>query len=89
MNCVYLIQKDRQTGLCLSIIIHNNTVTAAAQTGVVMYYGNSGASDTSSSTAPWDANYLMVQHHEEASGTITDSTTNGNDGSETGGVTYA
>ncbi len=54
--------------------------STAATTTFYMYYGNSGASDISSSTAPWDANYLMVYHLKEdnTGTTIYDSTSNAN-----------
>ncbi|MBU3905932.1 DUF2341 domain-containing protein, partial [Patescibacteria group bacterium] len=49
-----------------------------------MYYGNSGASDVSTTTGVWDDNYVMVQHmHHDWDATALDSTSNNNDGTNT------
>ena len=55
------------------------TVTAAANTILYMYYGNSSAADQTDAQNVWDANYKGVYHLEEASGTRSDSTSNSND----------
>ena len=56
-------------------------VSSTASTTIYMYYGNSVASDTASSTAVWDANFKGVWHMADgASASITyDSTSNDND----------
>jgi len=49
--------------------------STAATTTFYMYYGNSGASDISSSTAPWDTNYKAVYHLKDlTTSTVADST---------------
>ncbi len=53
-----------------------------------LYYGNASASDNQSPANVWESSYKMVQHLGEASGTLYDSTSNNNDGAQTGGVTY-
>ena len=47
---------------------------------IYIYYGNSTATTNPSTPAVWDANYTMVQHQDETSGTLTDSTSNANNG---------
>lgn len=45
---------------------------------ICMYYNNSAASSGENRTGVWDSNYVMVQHLEETSGTIIDSTNRNN-----------
>ncbi len=54
---------------------------------VYMYYGNDAAADAQNATGVWDSNFMMVQHLQETSGTLFDSTSNDNDGTGEGGVT--
>ena len=56
---------------------------------IYVYYGNAGATESSyhSPTQVWDSNFVMVQHLEETSGTVYDSTSHDNDGAPNGGVT--
>jgi len=57
------------------------TVTAAANTILYMYYGNSGASDQTDAPNTWDTNYKGVWHLSETpNASSTDSTSNNNDG---------
>jgi len=51
-----------------------------------MYYGNAEAGSQQNAEAVWDADYMMVQHLEEVSGTLYDSTSNNNDGTAQNGV---
>jgi len=52
-----------------------------------LYYGNPSASaDPQNESGTYDANFKMVQHLEETSGTHYDSTANNNDGTPQGGV---
>jgi len=52
----------------------------AAGTVISVYYKNSTAvSSGENATGVWDDNYVMVQHMEEGSGNIIDSTSNDND----------
>ncbi len=67
------------------------SISSTANTDIYIYYGNSGASDQQNVSGTWDegggANYVMVQHLQETSGTHYDSTSNGNNGTPFGGVT--
>ncbi len=47
---------------------------------IYLYYGNTAATTNPSTTAVWDLNYKMVQHQDETSGTLFDSTSNTNNG---------
>lgn len=49
-----------------------------------MYYGNDGVSDGQDATNVWDSNYIGVWHLSESSGTLYDSTVNGNNGTPQG-----
>jgi len=60
------------------------TVSSTSDTEFYMYYGNPGASDGQNPSAVWDSNFKMVQHLQETSGTLYDSTSNGNDGTNYG-----
>ena len=53
---------------------------------IYLYYGLPGTSESAyhSPTQVWDSNFVMVQHLEEPSGTVTDSTSYGNDGTYNG-----
>ncbi len=63
------------------------TVSSSSDTIVRMWYGNASASDGANATGVWDSNFVMVQHMEETSGTLADSTSNSNNGTATNGVT--
>ncbi|GAF73687.1 unnamed protein product, partial [marine sediment metagenome] len=52
-----------------------------------MYYRNPGVPSQQDPDMVWNNNYVMVQHLEESSGTLFDSTSYGNDGTNTG-ATY-
>ncbi|MDD1670167.1 MAG: hypothetical protein LUQ67_02445, partial [Methanomicrobiales archaeon] len=55
----------------------------AADTTILMYYGNSGASNQQDAANVWDANYMAVYHlNQDPSGTVVDSTGHANLGSE-------
>ncbi|HOE93743.1 MAG TPA: DUF2341 domain-containing protein [Methanofastidiosum sp.] len=45
-----------------------------------MYYGNGNAYSGGNPTNVWDSNYILVQHLEESSGIVSDSTSYGNNG---------
>lgn len=62
------------------------SLSSTSNTEIYLYYGNSGASNQQNATAVWDSNYRMVQHLEETTGTIYDSTSNNNDGTASNGV---
>lgn len=66
------------------------TLSATVDTTVYMYYGNSSAVEPAANSpygkqAVWDSNYKMVQHMSDATtSTITDSTSNANNGTKVG-----
>ena len=62
------------------------SLSSAADITIFMYYGNSGAGSQQDATGVWDANYRMVQHLDETSGTAYDSTANANNGNPVNGV---
>ena len=66
-----------------------NTNTAGSDTVVYIFYGNSAIiASIQDAEGVWDADHLMVQHHNEGSGTVTDSTQSGNDSNSQTGMTY-
>jgi len=54
---------------------------------ISVYYGNAGASAGENPTAVWDANYKMVHHFAETSGSYVDSTSNENNATTVNVVT--
>jgi len=61
-------------------------LSSTTDTIFYLYYGNSGASNQQNPAGVWDSStYMMVQHL--TGGTHLDSTTHGNNGAVTGGVT--
>lgn len=67
----------------------DGTLSASIDTEFYIYYGNSGASDyatngTYGAEKVWDSNFVLVSH----AGGGTDSTSNGNNGTPLGGVSY-
>ena len=50
-----------------------------------MYYGNAGVADQWDIINTWDTDYIMVQHFNESSGTLYDSTNYNHDGTLTDG----
>ena len=51
-----------------------------------MYYGNPTCTSQENISGTWDSDFRMVQHLNETSGTHYDSTSYGNDGTQSGGV---
>jgi len=62
-------------------------VSSTNNTILYLYYGNSNATSQQTPEAVWDSNYLAVQHLEETSGTVFDSTSWNNDGTALNGLT--
>jgi hypothetical protein len=58
------------------------SLSSSIDTFLYMYYGNSACSNQENPTGVWDSKYMLVQHLEETSGTITDSTIHSNNGTE-------
>ena len=63
------------------------SLTNANNTELYIYYGNGVAGDQQSVAATWDSSFSMVQHLEETSSIEIDSTSNGNDGTQSGTIT--
>ena len=63
------------------------SISASADTGLYLYYGNAQAGNQQNATDVWDSNYRTVQHLEETSGLATDSTSNARNFTVSGGVT--
>ena len=60
-----------------------------ADTIIYLYYGNAAASNQPNPTAVWNSSYSLVEHFSQASGTIDDSTSNGNNATPAAsGATY-
>jgi uncharacterized protein (TIGR03790 family) len=57
-------------------------------TGIYVYYGNASAADQQNKVGVWDANYKLVNHFKDPSGTLFDSTQYGNNGTASGGAVF-
>lgn len=78
------IEKWDESGNCY-VWVKVPQIDAASDTDSIwMYYGNSGAADGQNASGVWDANFKMVQHFEETSGSISDSTGSANHGTNNG-----
>jgi len=55
-------------------------LSSSADTILYMYYGNPTCENQQNSTEVWDTNYKLVLHLNENTGTLYDSTINGNNG---------
>ena len=76
---------DSSTGY-LAAWVKVPSLSSSSDTILYMYYGNPSATNQENPTGVWDSNYVMVQHLEETSGTLYDSTSSANDGTNTGAV---
>ena len=56
------------------------SLSSTKDTKIWMYYGNSDSGNQENIEDTWDSNYVMVQHLNEETGTLYDSTSNNNDG---------
>ena len=61
-------------------------LSSTSNTTLYVYYGNAAASSQANPASVWDTNYVLVQHFEEASGILEDSTSYNNDGTPMGGL---
>jgi len=64
------------------------SLSSSIDTVIYVYYGNSSVGSQQDVNNVWDSDFVMVQHLEEASGNVLDSTTNGNNGIPVGGSKY-
>ena len=62
------------------------SLSGSTNTEIYIYYGNGSCPSQENANGVWDANYQMVQHLEETSGTHQDSTSNNNDGTGVGSL---
>ncbi|RLF49965.1 MAG: hypothetical protein DRN24_07295, partial [Thermoplasmata archaeon] len=78
---------DNTTGELIAWV-NVTSISSTTNTSIYMYYGNTLCTANREDPAGvWDSYYVMVQHLEENTGSILDSTTNDNDGSNNG-ATY-
>jgi hypothetical protein len=76
----YEIEKFDQTDDELIAWVEIPTLDYNDDTTIYMYYNNAGSpTDQQNPTGVWDSNYVMVQHMNEASSNIIDSTGNNHD----------
>ncbi|MHC4639449.1 MAG: DUF2341 domain-containing protein, partial [Planctomycetota bacterium] len=66
--------------------LHIPLLSSSQDTILYMYYGNLSASNQQNPTGVWDANYVMVHHLHETSGTHNDSTSYNYDASPNGSI---
>jgi len=64
--------------------VNITSLSSSVDTKIWMYYGNSTCNSQENISGTWDSNFGMVQHLNESSGTLFDSTTNDNDGTNSG-----
>jgi MSHA biogenesis protein MshQ len=67
--------------------VNVTTVSSVADTILYMYYGNPNCESQQNKFGVWDSNYVMVQHLNESSGVIDDSTNYYNNATNNG-ATY-
>ena len=60
------------------------SLSSSSDTILYMYYGNPTCNNQQNISGTWNSNYKMVQHLNESSGSLLDSTTNDNDGTNNG-----
>ncbi|MEM2522663.1 MAG: DUF2341 domain-containing protein [Candidatus Bathyarchaeia archaeon] len=61
-------------------------LSSTEDTILYVYYGNPSCEDQQNPTGVWDANHILVLHLNEKTGTLYDSTANGNNGTPYKGV---
>lgn len=80
----YEIERWNKTAGKAEIWVKLPSVSSGSDTVFYFYYANPSASDAQDPTNVWDSNFMMVQHLEETSGLVTDSTSHGNNGNYSG-----
>jgi len=76
---------DGSTGRLVAWV-NVSSLSSAVDTSFYLYYGNVGSGDQQCPEKVWDAGFVLVQHFNERSGTLFDSTGYSNDGVPYGGV---
>lgn len=67
--------------------VNVSNLSSSSDTTLYMYYGNSNSFNQEYPEMVWDSHFMMVQHLDETSGILHDSTFYENDGIPNGGVT--
>jgi len=67
--------------------VNVSSLSSTVDTSLYMYYGNMGSSNQQCPEKTWDSDFALVQHFNERTGTLFDSTGYSNDGIPYGGVT--
>jgi len=75
----YEIEDYTSSTGALVVWIRIPSVDGSTDTSFRMWYGNAAAEDGQTVTGVWDADYMMVQHMNQTSSHVIDSTSNGND----------
>lgn len=68
--------------------VNVSTVNASSNSTFTMYYGNDTVVDGQNKHGVWDSNFIGVYHMAEASGSVTDSTSNSRTGTTAGSLNY-
>jgi len=76
------IERYRNSDGRLVAWVNVTALSNTANTILYMYYNNTISGNQQNPSGVWDSNYVMVQHLEESSGIITDSTSFHNNGTE-------
>jgi uncharacterized repeat protein (TIGR02543 family) len=91
-DIVFILYSDNSTQLNHEIELFNGStgrliawvsipdLNSSIDTIFWIYYGNENSENQENIENTWDSNYVMVQHLNEESGTLYDSTSNDNDG---------
>jgi hypothetical protein len=66
--------------------VNVSNLSSSSDATLYMYYGNSNSVNQEYPEMVWEPNFVMVQHFDETSGNLKDSTFNHNGGSPNGGV---
>lgn len=84
-------ERERYTNTtgALAAWVRVPVLSATTDTVLFLYYGNATVSDQQNATNVWDTNCKLVYHMNDAGPTtVKDATTNGNNGTQSGGVTF-
>ncbi len=97
-DIAFVLYSDNSTQLNHEIELFNGTtgelvvwvnvtsLSSSVDTKIWMYYGNSTCGSQENIESVWDSDYVMIHHLNETSNPHKDSTSNNNDGNESGGV---
>jgi hypothetical protein len=77
---------DDSTGQLIAWV-NISSLSPTVDTSFYLYYGNLDSSNQQCPDKTWDSNFMLVQHFNERTGTLFDSTGYSNDGIPYGGVT--